>query len=69
MRHTKAEDLVSITALIIDIQGIEGIKEKRPMHFYFGGKSVIHFHVDFDGSLYADIGDKDVPVNGRKGSS
>jgi hypothetical protein len=64
MRHAKAGDLADIAPLLDKIRSIRGVREKRTAHFYFRGRSVIHFHVDESGGVYADIGDTRMRVKG-----
>ena len=64
MRHAKAEDLAGIAPLLDRIRKVRGIREKGTAHFYFRGRSVIHFHVDEDLAVYADIGDTRIKVKG-----
>jgi hypothetical protein len=64
MRHAKAGDLSGIAPLLGRIRKIKGVREKGTAHFYFRGRSVIHFHVDEDGAVYADVGDMRMCVKG-----
>ena len=66
MRHAKAGELADIAPLLGKIRSIRGIRERGTAHFYFKGRSVIHFHVDESGGVYADIGDVRMRVNGAQ---
>ncbi len=66
MRHAKAGELADIAPLLGKIRSIRGVGERGTAHFYFKGRSVIHFHVDESGGVYADIGDARMRVNGAQ---
>ncbi len=61
VKHASMEDLKGHHSLLMSIRAIRGIQERTPGHFYYRGKSVIHFHTD-NTHIYADIGDRRVIV-------
>ena len=54
MRHATPESLETITDLLTQLRGIDGIVEKRPGAFSRGSRAFLHFHEDPTG-LYADV--------------
>ncbi len=62
MRHATIEDINDHGKLIESLRIIRGIKEKAPGHFYYKGKSVIHFHIDGN-SVFADVGNDRILVD------
>jgi hypothetical protein len=56
MKHAQIGDLSEVADIIGEMRGMKGIKEKTPLHFYFKGKSILHFHVDNE-LLFADVSD------------
>jgi hypothetical protein len=54
MRHATPQTLETITDLLTQLRGIEGIVEKRPGAFSRGSRAFLHFHEDPTG-MYADV--------------
>jgi hypothetical protein len=54
MRHAKADDLVRLSSLLVELRALDGLKEKTPGSFYRGSKGFLHFHIDSD-DVYADV--------------
>ena len=54
MRHARPEDLEPFAALLGDLRGIDGLRERSPGTFYRGAKAFLHFHADPAG-LFADL--------------
>ena len=54
MRHATPQTLGTITDLLTQLRGIDGIVEKRPGAFSRGSRAFLHFHEDPTG-MYADV--------------
>lgn len=52
MKHANEIDLVKINEFIMKIREYKQIKENKYGHFYYKGRSVVHFHVDKDGIYF-----------------
>jgi hypothetical protein len=55
MKHATPQDMHGFENILSRIRGIHELKERTPLHFYYKGKGIIHFHVD-SGTIYADVG-------------
>ena len=54
MRHITPEQLDRLEALLEDLRGIVGLREKKRGVFYRGARACLHFHEDPAG-LFADL--------------
>jgi hypothetical protein len=54
LRHATPQTLETITDLLIQLRGIDGIAEKRAGAFSRGSRAFLHFHDDPTGT-YADV--------------
>ena len=54
MRHASAAGLDELDDLLLELRGVDGLKEKKRGVFYRGSRAFLHFHEDPTG-LYADV--------------
>jgi|YelNatPaOPRAMG01_1025707.scaffolds.fasta_scaffold00542_43 hypothetical protein len=54
MKHASVQDLAGFEDLITRIRSIGELKERTPLHFYYKGRGILHFHIDSD-VIYADL--------------
>ena len=54
MNHTGPAALDALEALLVELRGIAGIKERSRGVFYLRSKPVLHFHEDQTG-IHADL--------------
>jgi hypothetical protein len=54
VRHATPRTLETLSDLLTELRGIDGIVEKRPGAFSRGSRAFLHFHDDPTGS-YADV--------------
>jgi len=54
VKHAGDEALENLEDLLVQLRGINGLKEKRPGVFYHRSKAFLHFHEDPSG-FFADL--------------
>jgi len=54
VRHASAAGLDELDDLLLELRGVDGLKEKKRGVFYRGSRAFLHFHEDPTG-LYADV--------------
>jgi hypothetical protein len=64
VKHATVQDLAGFEDLITRIRSIGELKERTPLHFYYKGRGIVHFHID-SGVIYADLAETRI----RLGSS
>jgi hypothetical protein len=59
MKHAGDEALERLESLLVQLRGVNVLKEKRPGLFYLRSKAFLHFHEDAS-RLFADLRCDDV---------
>lgn len=54
VKHAGDEALDQLDSLLVQLRGIDALKEKRPGVFYHRSKAFLHFHEDPSG-FFADL--------------
>ena len=54
MKHVTDAGLDELDGLLVDLRGVDGLREKSRGVFYRGSRAFLHFHEDPTG-LYADV--------------
>ena len=54
MKHVSTAGLDELDDLLLELRGVDGLKEKKRGVFYRGSRAFLHFHEDPTG-LYADV--------------
>jgi len=55
VRHARVDDLERLAGLVATLRSTAHLTEKRPGVFYWRSKAFLHFHVDADDDLFADV--------------
>ena len=64
MKHAITEDLYGFEDILSRIRSINELKERIPLHFYYKGRGIAHFHIDVD-IIYADVGQNRIRIGTR----
>lgn len=54
MKHVTDDGLDELDGLLVDLRGVDGLREKSRGVFYRGSRAFLHFHEDPSG-FFADV--------------